>query len=135
MSNELLKLSIVTPAGLLYDDDVKEVYAPAAKGEIGVMPGHVPFISTTEPGIIHLIDKDAKELFFASKIGFLQVDDNKVNILVEEAKSSTDLEVAYIENKISELNTFLNGKGMNDEGYEKASLELKFYTKMLEIKE
>ena len=131
---EVIKLSIVTPVGMVYSGEVKEVYAAAANGEIGVLPGHVPFISTTEPGIIHFSDLNGKEMFFVSSIGFIQVDNNDVKILVEEAKSPNEIEASLIESKISELNSFLAGKGLNDEGYEKSSKELKYYTKMLEAK-
>ncbi len=131
--SEVIKLSIVTPVGMVYSGDVKEVYASAANGEIGVLPGHVPFISTTEPGIIHFADSDGKENFFVASIGFIQVDDDNVKILVEDAKAPHELEISEIESRISELNSFLSGKGLNDEGYEKSARELKYYTKMLEI--
>ena len=130
-----IKLSIVTPVGMKYTGDVKEVYASAANGEIGILPDHVPFISTTEPGIIHFTDLEAKEHFFVSSIGFIQVDDNKVEILVEKAQAPEDMESSDIEVKIEELNSFLKGKGLNDEGYEKSARELKYYTKMMEIKQ
>jgi len=129
-----IKLSIVTPLGMVYEGEAKEVYASAANGEIGVLPGHVPFISTTEPGIVHFSDLEGKEHFFVASIGFIQVDDNKVEILVEEAKSPEDLEASFVESKITELNSFLAGKGLSDDGYEKSARELKYYTKMLEIK-
>ncbi len=132
--SEVIKLSIVTPIGMIYSGDVKEVYANAANGEIGVLPGHVPFISTTEPGIIRFADSENKENYFVASIGFIQVDDDNVKILVEDAKAPNELESSVIESKISELNTFLSGKGLNDEGYEKSSKELKYYSKMLEMK-
>jgi len=129
-----LKLSIVTPLGMKYQGEVLEVYAPAIKGEIGILPQHVPFISTTQPGIIRVLDKDGKEHFFVSQIGFLQVDNDKVEILVEEAKTPDEIEVSEIEKQISELKSFLDGKGLNDEGYENGARELKYYSKMLELK-
>jgi len=132
--SEIIKLSIVTPAGMKFTGDVKEVYANAADGEIGVLPNHVPFMSTTEPGVIHFLDLDGKTHYFIASIGFIQVDDNKVEILVEKAQAPEDMENSLIEEKITEINSFLSGKGMNDEGYEKSARELKYYTKMLEMK-
>ena len=132
--NDKIKLSIVTPKGIIYSGEAKEVYANAANGEIGILPNHVPFISTTEPGIIHFTDIENKENFFVASIGFLQVENNNVEILVEEAKSPDEIDTSFIEAKINDLNNFLAGKGLNDEGYEKSSKELKYYTKMLELK-
>jgi F-type H+-transporting ATPase subunit epsilon len=129
-----IKLSIVTPKGIIYTGEVKEVYATAANGEIGVLPDHVPFISTTEPGIIHFTDLESKENFFVASIGFIQVDENVVEILVEDAKSHEEVDTPLIESKIIELNSFLSGKGLNDDGYQKSASQLKYYTKMLELK-
>ena len=133
--SEIIKLSIVTPAGVKFSGDVKEVYANAADGEIGVLPNHVPFISTTEPGVIHFLDTDDQNHYLVASIGFIQVDDNKVEILVEEAEAPEDIETSLIESKMTKLNEFLKGKGLNEEGYEKSARELKYYTKMLELKE
>ena len=132
--NDNIKLSIVTPVGIKFTGDVKEVYANASDGEIGVLPNHVPFMSTTEPGIIHFSDLDGKTHYFVASIGFIQVDDNKVEILVEKAQAPEELEASLIEEKITKINSFLSGKGLNDDGYEKSARELKYYTKMLEIK-
>ncbi|MEE8329122.1 MAG: F0F1 ATP synthase subunit epsilon, partial [Thermodesulfovibrionia bacterium] len=45
MENKL-KLEIVTPHGLVYSDEVDEVIAPGSEGEFGVLPQHIPFLTT-----------------------------------------------------------------------------------------
>lgn len=128
-----MKLSIVTPLGMVYTGEVKEVYANAVNGEIGILPSHVPFISTTEPGIIRIIEANNQEKFYVASIGFIQVNENKIEILVEKAQSPNDLDLSLLKSKISELQTLLKGKTLYEDDYEKSAKELKYYTKMLEL--
>ena len=47
-----MKLSLTTPRGALVDADVDEVTAPGEIGELGVLPGHVPLMTTLRPGVL-----------------------------------------------------------------------------------
>ena len=47
---EKLHLEIITPEKLLVREDADIVEAPGAAGEFGVLPGHVPFLSTLDHG-------------------------------------------------------------------------------------
>jgi F-type H+-transporting ATPase subunit epsilon len=47
-----ITLEVVTPAGLLFRDEVEEVIAPGEAGYFGVRPGHTPFLSTLGAGEI-----------------------------------------------------------------------------------
>jgi len=42
---ETLKLEIVTPTGVLFDDEVKMVTVPGKEGEFGILPHHASLIS------------------------------------------------------------------------------------------
>ncbi len=128
-----MKLSIVTPLGMVYTGEVKEVYANAVNGEIGILPNHVPFISTTEPGIIRIIEANNQEKFYIASIGFLQVNEDKIEIIVEKAQSPSDLGISEIEAKISEFENILKSKTLYDSDYTKIEKELRYYIKMLEL--
>jgi F-type H+-transporting ATPase subunit epsilon len=45
---------IITPAGVLYSDDVDMVVMPGSEGELGVMAGHVPMIVQLKAGEVRL---------------------------------------------------------------------------------
>jgi len=51
MDNKLT-LEIVTPYGLILSEEVDEITAVGTEGEFGVLPGHVPFITTLKIGIL-----------------------------------------------------------------------------------
>lgn len=85
----MIHLQLVTLTGTKFDDDVYEVVLPTSDGEIGVLPGHMPLISAATHGIISVRrqqrDPDAAREFFAISGGVMQVEDDLLRIIVDEA--------------------------------------------------
>jgi F-type H+-transporting ATPase subunit epsilon len=88
-----LHLEIVTPQKLLVDEEVEIVEAPGTAGEFGILPGHVPFLTTLEHGEIHYV-ANGKNQFLATSGGFAEVTDNKVTMLLNTAEFGEDIDVA-----------------------------------------
>jgi F-type H+-transporting ATPase subunit epsilon len=91
-------LSIVTPDKKLVSGlEMEEVYVPAHRGELNILPGHSPLVSTLDPGVLKYRLKDDGELnAVAISWGYVEVTPQGVNILAEtaEKKSEIDLEKA-----------------------------------------
>jgi len=87
-----LKLEIVTPYGLIFSEEVDEVTASGSEGEFGVLPGHVPFVTTLKVGM--LIAKTAKEskIFFVNW-GYAEIGTDKVLVLADSAEKSEEIDV------------------------------------------
>ena len=51
-----IKVDIVTPEKMLYSGDVEMVTLPGTNGQMGILRGHAPLLSTLDIGeiIIHL---------------------------------------------------------------------------------
>jgi len=79
-----LKLEIVTPEKLAYSDDVDGVVLPAVEGEIGVLPMHIPLMTTIKPGEL-IVKKGNKESFLAVGEGFVTIDQTSVKVLTDMA--------------------------------------------------
>jgi F-type H+-transporting ATPase subunit epsilon len=45
-------LEVVTPKGTKFSGEVDEVTAPGVRGEFGVLPGHVAFVSALKEGTL-----------------------------------------------------------------------------------
>ena len=90
-----LRLEIVTPERLAYEDDVDAVICPGIEGELGILPHHAPLLSTLGVGELK-IRKGGQEEYFAIAGGFLQVRPDKVVVMAETADmaSEIDLEAA-----------------------------------------
>jgi F-type H+-transporting ATPase subunit epsilon len=90
-----LKLEIVTPERVAYEDEVDAVVCPGIEGELGILPHHAPLLSTLGFGELR-IRKGGQEEFFAIAGGFVQVRPDKVVVMAETADlaSEIDLEAA-----------------------------------------
>ncbi len=91
MENKL-KLDIVTPHGLVLSEEVDEVAATGTDGEFGVLPGHVPFITTLKIGMLVLKKGGNTEYVFVSS-GYAEISPNKVVILADSAEKSEGIDV------------------------------------------
>jgi F-type H+-transporting ATPase subunit epsilon len=80
-----LKLSIVTPNGEIFSDDVKTVVLPGKDGEFGVLPEHSSLVSALTVGVIEIEKTDASKEAVAINWGHVKVSENSVDVLVDGA--------------------------------------------------
>jgi F-type H+-transporting ATPase subunit epsilon len=85
-------LEIVTPNGLVVSSNVEEAYLPGAQGDLGVLPGHAPLLTTLRMGELHY--KQDKEIrFLAVNRGFAEVTPEKTTILVDTAEPAEGIDL------------------------------------------
>lgn len=93
-----IRLKLVTLSGTKFDDEVYEVLLPTMSGEIGVLPGHMPLISVATHGVIKVrrkpTDPDDFMELFATNGGVIEVADNVLSVLVDEADDSEEINEA-----------------------------------------
>src|SRR3990172_2980740 len=89
MENKL-KLEIVTPYGLVFSDEVDEIVASGSEGEFGVLPNHIPFLTTLKIGILTYKKGNETGYFFVNW-GCAEVGPDKVLILADSAERSEDI--------------------------------------------
>ncbi|MEK6775398.1 MAG: F0F1 ATP synthase subunit epsilon [bacterium] len=94
MSDKLL-LEMVTPQRLAFSEEVDEVILPGTLGEFGILPGHVPFFSTLQPGPV-VVKKSGEEIYYAVSGGFVEVHEDHVIVLAETAERSTEINVERV---------------------------------------
>jgi F-type H+-transporting ATPase subunit epsilon len=87
-----LRLEIVTPERLAYEDDVDMVLVPGIEGEMGILPHHTPLVSLLGVGEL-TIRKGGQEELFAIAGGFLQVRPDKVVVMAETADLDSDIDL------------------------------------------
>lgn len=85
----MITLELVTLDGLKFSGDVHEVIMPTPDGLIAIFPDHMPLVSLATPGIISVRrrqgDRDDAMEHFATNGGVVEVSDNRVRVLVDEA--------------------------------------------------
>lgn len=92
MAEGKILLEIVTPQGLVFSDEVDEVTASGSEGEFGVLPGHVPFVTTLKIGML-TCKKGNESKFFFVNWGYAEVGHEKVMILADSAEKSEEIDV------------------------------------------
>lgn len=90
-----MKLQLVTLSGTKVDEDVYEAVIPTTTGEIAVYPGHEPLVTLAKSGVIQVrrlkSDEDNRMELFAISGGVVQIDSDKVRVLVDEADHGDDI--------------------------------------------
>ena len=82
---ELMKLEIVTPNGVIFDNEVKQVTIPGSEGEFGVLAGHASVVSLLDAGVMVIERADGKEVSVAINGGYVKVDEEKTLCMVDGA--------------------------------------------------
>lgn len=90
-----ISFDLVSPEQLLLSAEADMVTIPGSEGEMGVMAGHAPVITTLRPGIITVSDGKAAQRFIVLG-GFAEVTQTKLTVLAEEAIPAADLEARIV---------------------------------------
>ncbi len=119
---DTIRLSIVTPDGKIYDDDVNSVTLPGKEGEFGVLAGHASLVSTLSVGVI-LIEKGNSTEAVAINWGHVKVDEQSVDVLADGAIALTAGEDSEIAKNIEAAKDLV--KSVKDSNVSVASVEAK----------
>ncbi len=68
------------------------ITASASQGEVGIMHGHMPFLSSLKPGHVTIKQADDNEINLFVSGGFIEVQPNHVTILADTAERAEDLD-------------------------------------------
>jgi F-type H+-transporting ATPase subunit epsilon len=96
MARTKFRAEVLTPEGEVFNDEVEMVSTRTAVGSIGVLANHQPLLGLLEPTELRLYKSESEVESFAQGEGYIQVSDNQVLVLVEEAVRPGDLDVADI---------------------------------------
>lgn len=106
---ESLLLRIITPRAPLLETEVVELSGPGTVGEFGVLPDHVTFLTSLEPGVLRYRTPNSEGVV-AILGGFAEVRNNTVTVLADDAiRGETVLvdevraELAHLEQEIRAL--------------------------------
>ena len=92
MAEGKLLLEIVTPQGLVFSEEVDEVTATGSEGEFGILPGHVPFVTTLKIGLLSCKVGNATKHFFVNW-GYAEAGAEKVLVLADSAELSEEIDL------------------------------------------
>ncbi len=106
----MFELSIVTPdKKLVSGAEMDEVFVPADRGELNILPGHSPLVSTLDPGVLKYRLKDSSEVnAVAISWGYVEVTPSGVNILAETAEKKEEINLEKAKSDLQEIEKALD---------------------------
>ena len=101
-----IKVDIVTPEKMLYSGDVEMVTLPGTNGQMGILRGHAPLLSTLDIGEIVLHSREGNE-YLAVSGGVVEVRPDKVTILADTAETPEDIDAARAQDALARAEQLL----------------------------
>lgn len=133
----MFKLTLVTPQKkLLTEVEVDEVIVPANKGELNILPGHAPLMTTLRAGKLRIKEK-GKANFKVAAIswGYCEVGPQGVNVLADTAEWPEDIDLKRVQDQIKIAQERLQMAGISPEDYAVAQKKLQKEMARVEAKE
>ena len=90
-----LQVHLVTPEREVWSGQARFLSARALEGDVGVLPGHAPLLTSLRVGAVLIDAGEGRRLRLAVDGGFLHIapqgEDTRVNVLAEHAQLSEEL--------------------------------------------
>jgi len=98
---ETLRLEVVTPSRRVLETRAGEVRIPGALGELGVLPGHTPLLTSLGTGEVTWIDGDTTGCLVVQG-GFAEIQPDTVTVLASIAETVDEIDVETARTTLAE---------------------------------
>jgi F-type H+-transporting ATPase subunit epsilon len=133
MARNKFPVEVLTPEGQVFSDEVEMISTRTATGSIGVLANHAPLMAILDPTELRLYKSDSDVESFAQGEGYLQVVNNEVLVLVEEAIPPDQLNRSDIESKLREAQQGAESAEDGSEEQKRYERNVKRYEAFLEV--
>jgi len=93
MSEKSFHVQLLTPNGPLFEGDAVSIKVPGSEGSFEMLHNHAPIVSTLGVGKVIVKKADNTDIIYAVNGGFVEMNNNKVTLLAEEATESGKIDV------------------------------------------
>ena len=87
-----VNLNVVSAEESLFSGSIKSLQITGSEGELGIMPGHAPLLTSLKPGMALITKQDGSEEVIYLSGGMLEVQPNNVIVLADIATRAADLD-------------------------------------------
>jgi len=91
---------LVTPERVLYSGEVDAVMLPGTEGDMTVLPGHAPVMTSLKTGFVVATDRQNHGTRVLVRGGFAEINAGAVIVLAERALDQTELTPESIDQEI-----------------------------------
>jgi F-type H+-transporting ATPase subunit epsilon len=87
-----VNLNVVSAEESLFSGSIKSLQITGSEGELGIMPGHAPLLTSLKPGMALITKQDGSEEVMYLSGGMLEVQPNNIIVLADIATRAADLD-------------------------------------------
>lgn len=131
----MFKLTLVTPQRrLLTDAEAEEIIVPAYRGQLNILPGHAPLMTTLVAGQLKVRLKG--EVAFKSAAiswGYCEVSPTGVTVLADTAEWPEDLDIKRAEEELKKAHERMQMAGLEPEDYVLAQRKIQKESARIEV--
>lgn len=103
---ETFTFELVSPERVLLSGEAEQVLLPGSEGDMTILAGHAPLISTLRPGVIDVMRGGGTARIFVRQ-AFAQVEPDRLTVLAEKAYDASEMSEAVISAELSAAETAL----------------------------
>ena len=118
-----MRLEITSLTGSIWSGDILEVSLPGGAGRFGIMPRHLPMLSTLREGMAHIVPAQGEPLEVYLSGGHVEVQPGKVLVLADLAVRGENLDDARAEAARACVDASMAAR-LTDDTYLQVHLEL-----------
>ena len=111
-SKNRIKFELVIPTSIAISDEVDMVLIPGVEGDLGILEGHTPVLTSIRPGLISLfVDGETTKSFFVEG-GFAEITAKRCTILAGDVTDVAEISISHAESRLTkalEENDKING--------------------------
>ena len=88
-----IQVSVVTPEREVMSGEADFLIARSADGDLGVLPGHAPFLGALHHARL-IVQQGDNQTYVAVHGGFIEVFEDRVSVLTQRAELATEIDTA-----------------------------------------
>lgn len=125
MAHARFPVEVVTPEGEAFAEEVEMISTRTAVGTIGILARHEPLLGLLEPTELRLYRSEEEIVRFAQAEGYIQFQDNRALLLVEEAIAPAALDRDELQSRLTEARSALERAPEGSEQQARARREIR----------
>lgn len=90
-----LHFEFVSPESVLLSGDVDQVDLPGSEGDMGILAGHAPLVTTLRPGIVTIVRGGQREPVVVIG-GFAEMSPAGLTVLADQAVARADFDIGQL---------------------------------------
>ena len=94
-----LHFEFVSPESVLFSGDVDQVDLPGSEGDMGILAGHAPLVTSLRPGVVTVMQGSQRNPYVVVG-GFAEVGPSGLTVLADKATPRAEFDMTILADEI-----------------------------------